>query len=203
MSTIPMICPRDYTLRTRTGHTIRFEAGVPSPVPESAYQEALAKNIIPVERPSDDNNAFGMVHADITGTLRDAIIYQAIETLVHRNNAEDFGGGKPKATAMSIETGLSLSASEVGKYWNNYKQLVAENEALPTHPRVEVVRELQACATRKQLTEFAEEHGINMPKAQGKTVKELKELLLNAVVNQQQVAPAADEYVKPATLTHD
>lgn len=203
---IPMVCPRDYTLRTRNGHTIKFAAGEPTDVPEALYAEALAKNIIPVERKSDDQPIFGMVHAEITGTLRDAMIYQAIDEVVKRNQTEDFsGGGVPKAAALSAIIGLSLSASEASRFYTNYRQIIGENEPLPTHPKVEVVRELQALTSRKQLEEFAEDHGIGIPKAKGKSLKELKELLLNSVINQMTTPPAADssEYVKPATLMHD
>ena len=49
-------------------------------------------------------------------------------------------------------------------------QIIGENEPLPTHPKVEVVRELQALTSRKQLEEFAEDHGIGIPKAKGKSL---------------------------------
>ncbi len=201
---IQMVCPRDYTLRTRMGHTIQFIAGEPTPVPESAYAEALSKNIVPVERPDGDKPAFGMVHAEITGSLRDAMIYAAIDEIIKRNQTEDFaGGGVPKAAVLSAAVGVSISASEAGRYHTNYREFVATNSPLPTHPHVEIVRDLQACSTRKQLTEFAQEHNYAMPKAQGKNNKELKELLLHAVINQQVAAPAPDDYQKPSSLQMD
>lgn len=202
---IPMICSRDYTLRTKLGHTIRFVAGEPTSVPESAYAEAIAKNIVPAQRPSDDKPAFGMVHAEITGTLRDAMIYGAIDELVKRNQTEDFtGGGVPKAAAITDAIGIPISSGEVGRYWTNYREMVAENSDLPSHPQVEVVRELQALSTRKQMEEFASEHDIRLPNTKGKSVKELKSVLLHQVIGQQ-VAPAHDpgEYKKPDTLMMD
>lgn len=204
--TIQMVCPRDYVLRTRMGHTIRFIAGEPASVPEAAYAEALSKNIVPVARPDGDSPAFGMIRAEVTGTLRDAMIYGAIRDIIARNQTDEFtGGGVPKAAAVSAEAGVSVSATEVNRYYQNYREILAENEELPTHPQVEVVKELQACATRTQLTQFAKEHGYEMPNAKGKSNKEVKELLLHAVVNEQMTAapPAADEYVKPDSLTED
>lgn len=201
---IMMVCQRDYTLPTRTGHAIRFEAGVPTPVPEALYAEALAKNIIPVERKSDDEPIFGMIHAEITGTLRDAMIFQAIDEVVKRNQTEDFtGGGVPKAAALSAIIGLSLSATEASRFYTNYRQIIGENGELPQHPKTEMVRELQSLTSRKQLVEFAEDHDISLPKTKGKSLKELKELLLNNVINQMTTPPAADEYVKPDTLMQD
>ena len=203
---IMMICPRDFTLRTRLGHTISFIAGEPTAVPESAYAEALSKNIVPAKRPDSDTPAFGMLQAEVTGTLRDAMIYGAIHEIVHRNQTDEFsGGGVPKAAAVSAAAGVSVSSSEANRYYTNYREFISSNEALPTHPQVEIVKELQACATRAQLTQFAKEHGYALPRMQGKSNKEVKELLLHAVVNEQVTPPAADpeEYVKPDSLTED
>lgn len=203
MSTINMVSQRDYVLRTKMGHTIDFKANVPTPVAEQAYAEALAVNIVPVERPDGDTPQ-GRVEAAITGTLRDALIYKAIASLVARNNYEDFtGGGVPKAAAVSVETAFSVSQNEVSRYWGNYRSMVATNEALPTHPHMAQVEELQTCTTRKALEEFCSDHDINVKGAKGKTVKELKEQVMHAVVAGQAVPPAADEYVKPETLTKD
>src|SRR5690606_1039610 len=101
--------------------------------------------------------------------------------------------------------GVSVSSSEVNRYHQNFREFIATNEALPTHPHVEIVKELQACATRTQLAQFAKEHGYALPRTQGKSNKEVKELLLHAVVNEQTTAPAPDEgeYIKPDSLTED
>lgn len=202
--TINMVCQRDYTLRTLSGQTIAFKAGEPTPVAEAAYGEAIAKNIVPVTRLDDDGTAPGMAHAQITGSLRDALIFSALQDAVNRNASEEFdGGGKPKATTIAAATGLQISASEVSKYWANYKQLMGENAPLPTHPNVELVNELQQLVTRKQLTEFASDHDIDYKEAAGKTVKDLKQAMLYQVVNQKQMPAMGDEYVKPSSLTMD
>ena len=202
---VQMVCPRDYTLRTRNGHTIRFIAGEPTSVPESAYAEALSKNIVPAARPDSDKPAFGMIPAEVTGSLRDAMIYGAIAEIIHRNQTDEFtGGGVPKAAVVTAGAGVTVSASEVNRYYTNYREFVANNEPLPVHPKVEVVKELQACATRPQLTQFAADHGFELPNAKGKSNKEVKELLLHAVINAEIAAVADDDdYVKPSTLTED
>lgn len=202
---INMVCQRDYILRTRTGHTIQFFAGVPTPVPESIYAEALAKNIVPVKPKSEDEAVFTLINSNITGTLRDALVYQTLQQVAERNQPEDFtGGGVPKAAVISGEVGISLSASEVNRYWTNYRQMLSENETLPTHPQMEMVRELQSLSTRKQMEEFAADHGISVPRAKGKTLKEFKELLMHHTINQVGTPPAVDgEYTKPSTLMED
>lgn len=204
MSTIDMVSQRDFVLRTRMGHTIRFEATKPTPVPDAAYSEALAHNIVPVVVPDADSPQ-GRVEANITGTLRDALLFKAIHTLVVRNNYEDFtGGGVPKAAAVSLEAGFSVSQNEVSRYWGNYRTMVATNETLPTHPHMAQVEELQSCSTRKSLEEFCADHSIVIKGAKGKTVKELKEQVMHAVVSGQVVPPALDEgYTKPESLAQD
>lgn len=203
MSTIDMVSPRDFVLRTKTGHVINFKAAEATPVPEQAYAEALARNIVPVERP-DGDTPHGRIEATITGTLRDALLYKGIDTLVKRNSYEDFtGGGVPKAAALSTEVGFSVSQNEVSRYWGNYRSMVANNEELPKHSSMALVEELQTCSTRKSLEEFCADHEIAIKGAKGKTVKELKEQVMHTVVSGQVAPPAADAYDKPDSLTMD
>jgi hypothetical protein len=206
--TVMMVCPRDYTLRSTQGHTIAFKADEPTPVPDSMYQEALSKNILPAKVPRGEEAAQGLAHAEITGTLRDALVFDAIETLVKRNNVEDFGGGGPKAAALARETGIQLSAKETAKFYDRYKQLKAENSELPSHPNVELVRELQGLSTRKQLEAFALDIGVEIPETKGKALSEVKSTLLYAIVNQNQApltqsGPVDKAYVKPDSLEMD
>lgn len=206
---IQMVCPRDYVLRTKQGHTISFEAGVPTPVPAMAYQEALSRNILPAAVPAGEKPAFEMATAEITGTLRDALVFAAIETIFNRNNVENFtGGGMPKPEAVTAEIGVAVSGPELSKYWARFKELRATNEELPTHPNIELVRELQSLNTRKQLVAFAADIGAPPLEGKGRALSEVKSALLYSIVNQQQapmvgVSPDDAVYVKPSTLEED
>lgn len=193
MSTIMMQCPRDFVLRTTTGHTVRFEAGKPTPVPEAIYAEALARNIVPVKGPIDtDSPATGNTRVSLHGPLRDALLYNAIHALVQRNQPEDFdGGGQPKPSSIKDFCGVPISAQERTKYWSNYRELMGNNVELPSHPNVNLVLELQSISSRKQLLEFAAEHEIDLAKPEGKTPADLKALLLGLLVNHKQ-APAQE-----------
>lgn len=205
MSTVMMVCQRDYTLRTKLGHTIKFIAGEPTPVPETAYAEAISKNIVAARPKEGEKPYFALAHAEITGSLRDALIFEAMVEIIARNDIEDFaGGGVPKAAAITKAIGITVSAKEVAKYHDVYKQVLAENGELPTHPQVEVVKELQSLATRKQMEEFASDHSIRLPETKGKSLKEVKALLLEQVVNRQTIgAVDSTDYVKPSTLEQD
>lgn len=206
---INMVCPRDYTLRTKLGHVIKFKAGESKAVPESVYHEAIAKNILPVKALNNEAPAFEMATGRVTGPLRDALIFEAIQTMVRRNHQEDFtGGGLPKAIAISKETGIDVTSQEMSGYWNRYKEIIAENSEFPSHPNVELVRELNALSSRKQLEAFAKDMGIDAKQLKGKALAEVKSILLYQVVNSNQ-APIvstvvdADEYEKPESLTED
>lgn len=215
--TVYMTCPRDYTLRTTLGHTIKFEANKPTPVPDSAYQEALSKNILPVTVPFGDSPAHDFASGRITGPLRDTLVFDGIRALTTRNNSEDFtGGGMPKAQALTRETGVDVSASEVGKYWDRYKQIIAENDDFPQHPNAEMVRELNGMATRKQLEQMALDLDVDLRPLKGKSLSELKSFLLQAITTMKQAplmfnepvqvdddGQQVQDYVKPDSLVED
>lgn len=207
---ILMICPRDYTLRTQSGHIVRFEAGKPTPVPEALYAEALARNIMPATEQLD-TDSIAPKHAGnvrITGPLRDALVYDAIQTLLQRNNHEDFdAGAQPKAIAIEAISGVKLSNQERTKYYDNYRDLIGSNSELPTHPNVALVQELQSLTTRAQLKGFAEDQGYDFSKLTGRANADLKAQLLSLVINNRQstvpVNAVATTDKPAATLVED
>lgn len=201
MPNVMMKCPRDFVLRSTQGHTVRFEANKPTPVPEALYAEALARNIVPVSDYLDtDAPASGKSRVALTGPLRDALIFYGIDQLVNRNQSEDFdGGGQPKPDAIKELVGVPISAQERTKYWANYRELTGNNIELPTHPNLEMVLELQSLSTRKDLEGFAKEHGIELGKGAGKTNHEIKAQLLGSMVSFQQ----APKQASSTTLAED
>lgn len=200
MSTIKMVCPRDYTLRSNTGYTIQFVAGEPTPVPDSLVPLAMSLNILPAEDHDDEQPVFGLLKSTVTGSLRDALVLHSIDALVKRNSPEDFNaGGAPKAAALASETGVSISAQEVSKYWDRYREIIGTNAEIPNHPSVELVRDLQQISTRKQLVEFCKEYGIAYEKHESKPLKDLKQIVLSLIINQKTL-PVSD---KPNSLTSD
>lgn len=193
MSTTKMVCPRDYVLRSDTGHIVQFQAGVPTPVPDILVPLAMSRNILPVNEHDDEKPIFGMLNSAITGSLRDALILQSIESLMGRNNHEDFtAGGAPKAAAIAAETGVSVSAQEVSKYWDRYREIKGTNAEIPKHPSVELVRELQQISTRKALVEFCKEYSLPYEKYEGKSLKDFKQIILSVIVNQKTLPVAND-----------
>lgn len=183
---IQMVSPRDYTLRTRTGHTIAFKADVPRHVPPEVVTEAMAVNILPVESTSNlGDSPAGYVKTNVTGTLREALVLHAIVELVRENDSGNFNaGGQPKVGALNAATGLKLSGTEVSKFWDRYREIKSTNSPLPQHPRMAQVLELQSLSTRKQLIEYAKDIGFPETEVSRRpSIKEAKEVLMNATIN--------------------
>ncbi len=184
-----MICPRNYLLRTLSGHMIRFQADVPKFVPDSVVSDALAVNILPVEgkvrgedTPSDHRKP---VRVEITGALRDAIVLRAISDLAVRNDTKDFdGGGRPKIPAITELTGLAINAKEREVYWEKYKQLKSDGEDMPDHKHADIVTEIQYLRTPKELLEYAELLGLDPAVFKGWPLAEQKQALISAALKQ-------------------
>lgn len=183
---IEMIAPRNYTLRTKLGHTIRFEAGKGKLVPDAAVSEALAVNILPVEN-SDLNTAdmsgVGVQQVVIGGPLREALLITTIADLVKENNGENFdGGGRPKVAVLNQRTGLSLSAKERADGWDKFRELTNAGEDMPTHKAMETVLALQTISSPSDFKEYAKLLHVPDSKMLGLSAREQKQLLLAAAI---------------------
>lgn len=127
----------DQVVATITGHSFRFEAGVPRSIPNhnlvlKAVREAGCVDVnsitdeklraslkltgTPGEAPTVDDQINGEV-AD-----REDKILAAIKTLVDRGDAADFAsGGKPKTEAIASVTGFEVKANERDAVWKLYQ----------------------------------------------------------------------------------
>lgn len=174
-----MICQRDYTLRTVSGHVIRFEAGKPKDVPFEVVDAALAVNIIP----ASGGHAERLEEAHVGPTriaamsveMREAILLHTIHELVRDGEVASFdAGGKPKTAVVRDRCGLELTATERSKLWDKYRDLMASNSDLPAPKNVDLVLEVQATNSHKQLVEYLELFGISPDSVKGWTLKEIK-----------------------------
>lgn len=192
---IMMVSPRDYTLRSLTGYVIFYPANQPTHTPDEVVSEAMAVNILPVEKYDREMPAprGALKESRVTGTLRDALILNAIEELVKENDVSNFNaGGSPKLAALNGATGLRLSGPESSKYWTRYREIKGTNSPLPQHPRMESVLELQRLTTRKQLLEYASEIGFPESEVSRRPLKEAKEALMQATINYVEVATSLE-----------
>ena len=207
---VPMVSLRDYTLRSKTGHVIFFPGGQPVPVPDEVVAEAQSYNVAIADGVDVEKNltykATTTAHSAITGTLRDSLVFGAIEDLVRENDPSNFNaGGQPKVHAVNETTGLKLGGGEVSKYWERYRELKATNSPLPEHPRTEHVLELNRLTTRSQLLDYAKNMlGMDVSHLERKSLKEVKEVLVYSTINYHEASPtAASQPVKKSTLVED
>lgn len=180
-----MQCARPYTLRTKAGHTIRFEPDKPVQVPDNIVAEALAVNILPVEGAAlTDTDADAPVQrTNISGVLRDALALKVIDDMVKENDPEQFdAGGRPKTNVINQAAGLDLSASERNVYWDKYRTIKSAGEDLPTHKALAPVLEIQYLSTPKDIAGYAEGVGVTDAALRGRSIRAQKQVLLNAVI---------------------
>lgn len=182
---IAMIAPRNYTLRTKSGHVIKFDANVAKLIPDSIVAEALAVNILPVENSDlvndDVDGARAVQKVTIGGTLRQALVLHAIDDLVRENDSTNFdGGGRPKTTVINARCGLDLSAKERSDGWDKYREIKANAEDLPNHPALDTVLAVQALNTPRDMKEYAVLLDVPETKLAGLSLREQKQLLLAA-----------------------
>ena len=183
-----MKAPRNYTLRTKTGHVIRFEGGVPKSVPDNLVSAALAVNILPInndEVPDGDTNAGGVQRVTISGILRDALLLRTIHDLVRENETDNFdGGGRPKVNVINDRCGLGISAKERSEAWDKYRELIANGEDLPTHKAMDTVLTVQALTMPHDIKEYATLLDVPEKTLTGLSLREQKQVLLAAAVKQ-------------------
>jgi hypothetical protein len=185
---LTMMCPRHYTLRTTSGHVLKFEPNVPVSVPDECVDAALAVNILPVERDSGDDEPAStegkaIAQLNVAGPLRDAVAYRVIGDLHRENSAADFdGGGRPKASSINARSGLQLTTADVQKYWTQYRQIKSNGEEMPTHKALEQLIEIQALHTSKDMREYAADLGVPEKALTGRSLREQKNILLSAAI---------------------
>jgi hypothetical protein len=182
-----MVCARHYTLRTRDGHCISFKPNEPKSVPDSVVAEAMAVNIVPVDRDFVDSPPeIGQgkpIKINISPELRRALVLHVIEDMVRENDKDMFdGGGAPKLAHILERTGLTIVNKERIDFWAQYKEVKATNSEMPNHKLVEPVLEIQYLNTPRDTKEYALAMGVPEKDVIGRSVTEQKKIILAHVL---------------------
>lgn len=183
---LEMVAPRNYTLRTKSGHTVKFVANEPKMVPDFIVQEALAVNILPTNNKdveTIDDSAAGVQKVQIGGPLRSALILRAIADIARENDSANFdGGGRPKTNVVNDRCGLGITAKERSEFWDQYRQIQANGEDMPTHKNLDTVLAVQSLNTPSDFKEYAALLEVPVAKLNGLSLREQKQLLLSAAI---------------------
>lgn len=192
--TLLMVSPRDFMLNSTLGHSLSFKKDQPTAVPHAIVDEALKVNILPFEggtgKEFDDPNASASANTSISGALRRAVLFHAISEIVKRNDPDDFsGGGRPNAKAVSDRAGVRISATELNKYWDEYRDLVSQNADLPTHPNLTLVVDIMGVSSKPALFEYADLLGVSKDSLAGLTLSACRDRLVAAAARYDSKAP--------------
>ena len=83
------------------GHGIKFVKGQPTWVPECLHREAIGIGAEPTEGKIEINDPEEAEEIQLSQSDKDDLFFRAFETLIARNEREDFGGdGKPSVEAL-------------------------------------------------------------------------------------------------------
>lgn len=128
---VMLVLNRNYTLATTKGHVIQFVKGVPTAVPKSVYNDAIAIGAQPPDgtapdiKDEDEKSDIPQDPAE-----RNPLIYAAILKLVKRNEREDFtAAGSPTVDAVTREVGFKVAAREIAPQWQAYHDAEADKKA--------------------------------------------------------------------------
>ncbi len=125
-----MTLNRNYTHASVYGHAVRFKKNVPTVVPNVIVRECVAlgaersdgKDAIVEARPAADKAPQNV------DDRMDAVL-DAIESMLERNDREDFTGtGLPKVVSLTSEAGFKVDKTELNKAWQERANRAALEE---------------------------------------------------------------------------
>lgn len=120
---------RNYNLVGK-GHNIKFLKGVPTYVPPDLAREAVGIGADAVGEKVDVLGPEEVPEEHLTAADKEALIFAAFETLIARNEREDFGGdGKPTLPAIKKLVSFSLDKKERDAAIQKFRDLKAAEVA--------------------------------------------------------------------------
>ena len=135
MATAPkqylFVSNRTVNVGSTLGHSIQFEKGVPTHVPQRLHALVMEKGIMPCDAagkpldPSqvdDPSPVSAVVLAPEETEERAAKILEVIQAIVKRNNSKDFSAGNvPNSVAVTAALGWKVDAKEIRPVWDKFK----------------------------------------------------------------------------------
>lgn len=130
---------RAFRLATVKGHSVIFHPDTPTFVPTSIVADAVAIGAETVEGDVDVTPlpppAANTGPAD--ATLRENDLLAAINTVIARNDRDEFNaGGVPKPAAVAAIVGYKVDKREVTEVWMKRAELIVAGLLSPTGERV-------------------------------------------------------------------
>ena len=120
---------RSYNLIAK-GHNIRFAKGVPTYVPSELVREAVGIGAEPIGEKIDVLGPEEVPVVQLTVDDKKKLFFKAFDTLIARNEREDFGGdGKPSMPSLKALLEFSFDKKERDIVFQAYRDSKAEEVA--------------------------------------------------------------------------
>lgn len=121
---------RNLTIRSVTGHTVRFEKGVPTFVPPALIPEAVAvgaERLDMVQEPLAGDPVEDKPEPQ--GQEREELVFEGFRELMKRNERGDFTAqGMPKTSALGELLGFVPDGKERDVLWAKFMEQEAESK---------------------------------------------------------------------------
>lgn len=180
---------RNVTVRSKSGHVIRFERNVPRAVPANLRREVMAIGIIPAEGQADlvenlETEVSRM--APIPEALRTALVFHALSQIREENDTSKFdAAGRPKVDAVnSVFHGfLSINAAARNSFWDELRALISENEEIPSHKDLETFLALAEITSRDEIADYGKMLGVDETALEAVSVRDSRRMLINKLLS--------------------
>lgn len=116
---------RNFRLASVSGHVIMFKKGEVVDVPKPAVKDALAAGGMVVSEADLDDVLPEEQEAKAVpqGDERESAILTAFQTLIEKNEREDFtAAGMPTKSAVDAATGFKADKKELGRLWTQFQE---------------------------------------------------------------------------------
>lgn len=117
-----LVLARNFTLSSAKGHAVTFVKDVPTHVPPSIYQEAMAIGAIPPEGDAPFHEERAKTDAaPVDPTERAPLILSVVELLADENLSTNFtAAGVPSVDAVTKLVGFKVQSKEIAQVWQMY-----------------------------------------------------------------------------------
>ena len=113
---------RNCVISSIFGHAVQFEKDAPTHVPPIMHEAVMAAGAVPEEAlPVSDKPP------ELTAEERQALLVEAIEKVVLKNDASEFtAGGTPHSAVLAPMVGFQLAQGERDAAWGAFQKKLAE-----------------------------------------------------------------------------
>lgn len=130
VATVEVVSPfRKRRFSSTSGHCMMFDRNECKTIPASLLEEAIGIGLVPKEEVDIELGAVPEKLVIPPTNERDAAIKEAIETIMNRNERDDWtGNGKPAPKAVALITGMKADPRVVNRIFQEVKEAAAEAE---------------------------------------------------------------------------